>query len=399
MALTKRQIDTAVYEGDATKNEACYLWDDDPQGFGLRIYPSSKKSFVLNYRHNNRKRLLTIGQYGALTLDFARKAAKKHLTDLASGTDPLETRQKARLGETIKDLCAVYVDRHAILKKSGHEDVSRINRHILPAWSNLKATNIKRADVSHLHSKVGKINGHYEANRLLALLSKMFQKAQEWGIIEAGDHNNPAHNIERFQENKRDRYVTPQELPRLVEAIEQEPNQSARFALWLYLLTGLRKEEVLTLKWTDIDFDRNELVKEETKNGKKHYLPLSAAALALLKQIPRYDDNPYLIAGKIEGQHLVNVQKAWTRIRKNAGIEDVHIHDLRRTVGSWLAQSGNSLHLIGKVLNHSNVSTTAIYARFGQDNVREALEQHGQKILGVAGLTPKADVIPLKKAQ
>lgn len=207
----------------------------------------------------------------------------------------------------------------------------------------------------------------------------MFQLSQVWGIIEEGTPN-PTYNIERFKEEKRDRYVTPEELPRLVEAIEKESNQSARFAIWLYLLTGLRKDEVLTLQWSDIDMNRQELVREETKNGKKHYLPLSAAAVSLINLIPRCDDNPYLIVGKLQGQHLVNIDKAWQRVRKAAEIEDVRIHDLRRTVGSWLAQSGNSLHLIGKVLNHSNTSTTAIYARFGQDNVREALEQHGQKI-------------------
>ena len=231
---------------------------------------------------------------------------------------------------------------------------------------------------------------------MLALLSKMFQLAEVWGIVEEGAPN-PARNIQKFKEVKRDRWISPDELPGLVQAIEQEPNQSARFSVWLYLLTGLRKNELLSLKWADIDQTRQELRIEDTKNKKIHYLPLSSVAMALIQKIPQHANNPYLLIGKKEGRHIVNIDKAWRRIRKAAGIEDVRIHDLRRTVGSWLAQSGNSLHLIGRVLNHSNTSTTAIYARFGQDNVRDALEQHSKKILGAAGITEKAEVIKIKK--
>ncbi len=129
--------------------------------------------------------------------------------------------------------------------------------------------------------------------------------------------------------------------------------------------------------------DRKELKLIDTKNGKPHYLPLSIAAIDILKQLQHIDGNPYVIVGKNTGCHLVNIDKPWQRIRKKAGLEDVRLHDLRRTVGSWLAQSGNSLHLIGKVLNHSNQSTTAVYARFGQDSARDALEQHGQMITGM----------------
>jgi integrase len=174
-------------------------------------------------------------------------------------------------------------------------------------------------------------------------------------------------------------------LPKLVEAINKEPNTYVVAAIWLYLLTGVRREELLTLKWSDIDMERRELKLSDTKNGKDHYLPLSSAAMDILNNLQRIEGNPFVIAGKKDGCHLVNIFVPWQRIRKAAGLEDVRLHDLRRSVGSWLAQSGSSLHLIGKVLNHSNQSTTAIYARFGQDHVRDALEQHGQLITGMAG--------------
>lgn len=443
--LTKRDIDKETYKGE--NNARCILWCNDPPGFGCRIFPSGAKSFVLSYRVNNRKRLLTLGGYGALTLDQARKQARAELAKVETGkADPLEERQRETRGETIKDLCAVYLERHASQKKSGDEDQRRINSHILPAWRNLKAAAIKRADVAALHSKIGK-RAPYEANRTLALVAKMFELARRWSMVPEA-HINPARDIDRFKEQKRDRYITPAELPHLAAAINGEPNESARNALWLYLLTGARKSELLKAQWQDLDLDRGELRLADTKGGRTHYLPLSPPALALLREIPRTPGNPHILPGAKPGAALVNISKPWFRVRKTAtlarwrevpevaalidrltaeraasmskhaakdsdatpdlaeiraacdkagldlptAVDDVRLHDLRRTVGSWLAQAGNSLHLIGRVLNHSNASTTQVYARFGQDNVRAALDQHGERIMGAAGLKPKADV-------
>jgi integrase len=218
------------------------------------------------------------------------------------------------------------------------------------------------------------------------------------------DHPNPARGVDHFREEKRDRWITPEELPRLARAINQEPNESARFALWLYLLTGARKSELLRARWDDVSFERAELRLADTKAGRTHYIPLSSPAMALLQQIPRRAGNPHVFPGREltpefqrDPAPLVNIAKAWNRVRKAAGVEDVRLHDLRRTVGSWLAQAGNSLHLIGRVLNHSNVSTTQVYARFGEDHVRAALEQHGARIMGAAGLTPAAEVLDIKQ--
>jgi len=159
------------------------------------------------------------------------------------------------------------------------------------------------------------------------------------------------------------------------------------------LLTGLRKSELLNSRCADVDWNHEELTIQDTKNGRPHHLPLSSAALALLRQLPRQEGNPFVFPGREDGKNLVNIDKAWRRIRTEAGVPDVRLHDLRRTVGSWLAQSGNSLHLIGRVLNHRTASTTQVYARFGNDQVRDALESLDQNILGVANKKSAAEIV------
>ena len=281
------------------------------------------------------------------------------------------------------DLCAVYLERHASRKRSGHDDRRRIDRYVLPKWNKVKVAAITRAEIASLHHKIGQ-RAPYEANRVLALIRKMLNCARQWGFVSEA-HINPASGIQAHREKSRDRYVTPQELPRLAKAIDDETNVYARAALWLYLLTGVRKSELLGARWDDIDWDRKELRLGETKAGRPHYVPLSGPAIALLNDLPREEGNPHILPGAKKGRHLVNISKPWLRVRKAAGVEDVRLHDLRRTVGSWLAQAGNDLHMIGKVLNHSTVTTSAVYARFGQDMVHQALEDHGQRLMAAAG--------------
>jgi integrase len=392
MKLTKRAIDGFEYKGGWDVR-----WDDTFPGFGVRIYPTGKKSFVISYRHAGRKRLMVLGAFGILTLDQAREMAREKMVGVVGGGDPLDEKRKGTRGASISDLCEAYIERHASKKKSGKIDIGWLNRFILPRWRNVPIASLKRSDVAALHHDIGK-KTPYQANRVVEVIQKMFQLAKVWGFLNEAAIN-PGQGIDPFKEKKRDRWVSPEELPKLAEAIDQESNIYASAALWLYLLTGARKTEILAARWEDLDWSRKELRLSDTKAGRVHYIPLSAPAMIVLESIPHEEGNPYILPGRKPGQHLVNISKPWNRIRKAAGIEDVRIHDLRRTLGSWMAQAGNSLHLIGRVLNHSNASTTQVYARFGQDTVRDALEAHGQKIMAVAGKKPTAEIIPLKKQQ
>jgi integrase len=381
--LTKGIIDRAVYDGNEQGNDWDVRWDSAIPGFGVRIYPSGKKAFILRYRVNGSKRLLTLGTYGVLTLEQARNLARQRLGEVIGGEDPLEKRKKAAQGETMQALCEAYLERHASRKRSARDDRRRIAQHLLPAWGARKVDSMTRADVAALHTKIGE-RAPYEANRTVALVGKMFELARRWAFLPETAAN-PARGIDKFKEKKRDRWVTPEELPKLAAAIAREPNLYIRVALWLYLLTGVRKTELLHARWSDVDLVRGALRLPETKAGRIHYVPLSAPAVGILRALPRQEGTPYVLPGQRAGQHLVNVDDSWQRARKEAGVEDVRLHDLRRTVGSWLALAGNSLPLIGRVLNHSDPKTTAVYARLGDDPARQALADHAERITAIAG--------------
>ena len=254
----------------------------------------------------------------------------------------------------------------------------------LQKWHARKPRTITRQDIATLHIQLGTVHP-YQANRLLALIRRMFNLGKSWGLC-ADD--NPAVGVEPFAETKRDRFVQPDELPRLLAVIQEEENVYIRTVLLVCLLTGARKDEVLTMQWHDLTMNGTIWRIPETKAKRPHLLPLPLPLVKLLHALPRQLDNPYVFPGRNGKGHLVNLSKPWKRIRHQAGLDDVRIHDLRRTLGSWLAAKGCSLTLIGKALNHSNLATTQVYARLNLDPVRHALDENAQRMLGLANDSP-----------
>ena len=369
--LTKQVIDETPFPSAGQ----VFVRDAELPGFALRV-TKGRKSFILEKRIRGRMRRLTIGPYGPLTVDQARKLAVTHVGAIAQGADPAQVRQDRLHEPTFGNLTAQYLERHAPRKRSARDDQGMLSTH-LAVFRTRKLTDLNRNDVARLHMQVGETTP-YRANRLVALLRKMFNLARDWGLY-AGD--NPATRIQFFREESRDRFVQPEELPRLFLAIAEETDPSIRGVLLTALLTGARRSEVLTMQWDEVSLTRAEWRIPHTKAGRPHLLPLPHALVVMLRSLPRVEENPYVFPGQNGAGHLQNMKRAWGRIRVKAGIHDVRFHDLRRTVGSWLAGSGESLHLIGKVLNHHDVSTTAIYARLNLDPVRQALERNATKML------------------
>lgn len=368
------EIEKLGYQG--ADNSACVYWEPSLPGFGVRVYPTGHKAYVVKARQGGRQHYVTLGPVGGLSPLEARSAAKRLLAEFAlSGVGNYRSCKFSELAD-------LYIERHAkVHKKSWREDERRIKKYLLPRWEHLTLEAIQRPEVARLHLELGR-EMPYQANRVLENISKMFQLAVIWGLLPDG-HHNPTVGIQTFKEAKRDRFVTEEEMPRLMATIGQEAPE-IRGAIMLYLLAGWRKQELLGLRWSDIDFARKEIRIAETKSGRIHYLPLTEAIRQVMDTLPREEGNPWVIIGRDRGKHRVSLEKAWQRVRSAAGLDDVRLHDLRRTCGSWLAHSGHGLPLIGAVLNQTCQTVTATYSRFKRDDVREALEAHGAKIISFA---------------
>ena len=377
--LTKRLIDAVPHPNKGQ----LFIRDEGLPGFGLRVTPGSK-SFILERRVLGRVRRMTIGPYGPLTVDQARKKAQQSIAQIFDGKDPAQARQDRHKEPTFGFLAQEYLDRHASQKKSAKNDVSALNKH-LSQWRTRKLSAISRNDVAKLHRAIG-ISGHpYQANRTIALLRKMFNLALDWGLFPGP---NPATRITMYKEEKRDRFVQPTEMPTLLKALSQEPNKHIRNTLLISLLTGARKNEILTMRWEDLNLDQAVWRLPDTKAGRSHLIPLPAPVCDLLRSLPRANGNSYVFPGRYGRGHLRNINRGWFRIRAQAGLNDVRVHDLRRTLGSWLTMNGASLPLVGKVLNHSDFSTTQIYARMNLEPVRVALEANAERMLTTGGGLP-----------
>jgi integrase len=375
-----------TYAGDGKQRHL--LWDTDTPGLGLRVYPSGRKAFIFSFRTpGGTKRLMTLGDFGDLTADQARSRARKLRVDVDDGKDPLEEKGRAALGDTLNDLIKKYISDYAEpRKKTWAKDKRRLDNHIPSRWKARKAKAITRAEVASLNASIGS-KTPYEANRLIEIVRRMFNLAKVWGILGEGDPN-PAEGIDKFRERKRKRFATQTEMPEIAAAIDGVPNIYIRAAIWLYLLTGVRKSELLQAKRADVDFTRAMLRLPETKSGDEQRAALNAPAIAIIQSLPELEDNPYLLPStKRKGRHLVNIDKRWGEVRKAAGVEDLRLHDLRRTVGSWLSQGGVDLNRIKEALRHQNIATTLTYARLGDDPARDAMEEHGRQILEAAGRT------------
>lgn len=363
-----------------TGKSQCIYWDQALSGFGVRVYSSTKRTYVCAYRIDKQKRLVILGRVNVLTLDQARKKARAYLGRVASGEDPQADKKAKWASGSLKELADAYIEGHAKPKKTTWKtDQSTIRRNLIPKLGGRPAASITSGDIEPIHRHIG-VDHPYAANTFLEIIRKMFN----WGRVTAKlppSQLNPAQGIVFFPVRKRRRFVTTTEMPRFLQAVEYEESEYARHAVWLLLLMGVRLKELLRAKWEHIDWDANTLFVGFTKNGDPLLAPLSQSAIERLKQIPRQDGNPHIICGRDQGQPMFNMRKAWVRIRTAAQMPDLRIHDLRRTVGSWLARDGQSLHLIGQVLNHRDTKTTAGYAYFQTGDRQDALSAHGEKVL------------------
>jgi integrase len=396
--ITKRAVDQ-LSAGDPDK----VLWDSELKGFGVRCRASGAKLYVLKMRVGGRQRWLTIGRHGSpWTPDGARREAIRLLGLRATGKDPAAERDHQKGVITVAELgnrfLKDYVPQHCKATTVG-EYSRAVELFINPALGGRRISDLLRADVGQFHHELR--DRPYQANRALGVLSKMLSLAEEWGLREDG--SNPCRHVKRYREQRRERYLSRDELQRLGAALIDSQNERSPFALaaiGLLVLTGARLTEILTLRWDYVDLGNAVLRLPDSKTGAKT-IYLNDAAIKLLRTIPRMTGNPFVIAGGKPGSRLVNLQKPWRRIRAAAGLDDVRIHDLRHSFASVAAGAGMSLPVIGKLLGHSQPATTARYAHLAADPVRAASNQIGNEISAAMNerphrVRPRLSTPPLK---
>lgn len=384
--LTKQFVDAAE-----PKEREYFLWDDEIPGFGVRIRPRSSrflngtKTFILQYRnaHRNQRRM-KLGRMGIdTTAERARKKARDELSKIADGGDPQKDRRDRRDAETLNQLADRYMTDHAsVFKKASSQksDDDLLRLHIRPALGIERVETITRRDISNLHSRMKGTPG--AANRTLALLSKMMNLAEKWGV--RPDGSNPCRHVDKYPERKMQRFLSDQELARLGQVLsEAERTQteltSVIAAIRLLIFTGARTGEILNLTWDQVDFENTWLNLDDSKTGAK-LIYLAPGALEILKGIERQESSPWVIQGRDPRKPLVNIRKPWGRIRKRASLDGVRLHDLRHTFASFGVAGGLSLPIIGKLLGHAHPATTARYAHLAADPMRKAASAIGDRI-------------------
>lgn len=405
--LTKRLVD------DSGPSESRYfVWDTELRGFGLLVLPSGIKSFVFQYRNAaGRSRRLTIGRYGAITVDEARDLAKRSAHQKDSGSDPVAERRDHRAAPTISDLLDRYISDHLEQRcgdSTRRDVVALVEKHIRPRLGGIKVNDLKRADVAKLHNAMKETPRR--ANYAVACLSKALHLAEEWGL--RPEHSNPCSKISRFEQQHRTRFLIGEEIERLGQVLTEAETQGLPWrttkegaatgkhlakedkrrtrvswqcigAIRLLLLTGARLSEITGLKWADVDAKAGTIALPERKGGKRKPHPVSSAALDVIKALARVKGCALVFPRDTDPKRPISsevMESAWQRIRWRAEIEDVHLHDLRHTIGTYAAQAGVSSFIVRDLLRHKNITTTARYANFDADPVRDISNVVGERI-------------------
>ena len=392
-------------------------WDEALKGFGLRQFPSGVRTFVFDYRNaDGRKRRVTVGRFGALTVEQARTLAVSLAGRVAKGEDPAAEIAGRRVAPTVSDLCDDYLSKHVdVVNSPRQQQTARaiVEKHIRPALGALKVASVTRQDVQKLHRRLS--GTPRTANLALATLSKAFSLAEQWEM--RPNNSNPCSRAPRFEENQRERFLSAAELARLGAAMEEAEtvglpwrenaaanakhraklenrrtlvNASAITAIKLLLLTGARSAEILELEWAHVDFDKGTIALPSRKGGGRRAHPVSVIVLQLLAALPR-QGSPYVLPAPFDAAKPLSpsvLSHAWQALRWRARIADVRVHDLRHTSGTYVSQTGANAFLVRDFLRHKSIAMTGRYANRDVDPIREAAEAVATRVqAGMAGGT------------
>ena len=375
------------------------IYDTETPKLAMRITHTGVRAFYVVKRMGGTMVWLKLGTFPDMTCEQARKEADKVLGEFAKGENPAAVKRavKAELtfGEAFDDYLARKRKRDGSpITEKTKRDYKDLLRLYLDAMVGKKLSSIQRSEVKAVHARTTKKSAA-QADRVVTLVSAVFNfmLAQE----KFGGQN-PATRIQKNPAPSRDRFLQADELTPFFKALSESTNEIMRDFFLLALLTGARRANVSAMRWADIDLVAGVWRIAKTKNGTPQTVTLSPEAVAVLES-RKADGGEFVFPGEGKTKHIVEPKKAWATLLKAAGIENLRIHDLRRTLGSWQARTGASLPIIGKSLNHKTHQATAIYARLDLDPVRQSVNTATAAMMEAAGMKKKTEVVRLRTAK
>jgi len=375
--LRRTTISHRTVERLSAEKDTVY-WDRRLQGFGVRVYATGAKVYVVQIRHEGRSSRISIGRHGVIAAGAARRRAVRLIARIKSGEEVAELQRRAAAGPTVAELAARYLKEHVEVRckpATVNRVRSVLSRHLLPPFGGTRIETVESRRVWALRNALHATPS--TANHAVNTLSAMFRLAATWGLVPEGI--NPCAEVARYRVQRRERFMTGAEFERLgavLNAAEAsgEVSSGVADAIRLLMLTGCRKTEILALRWEEVDFERGELRLADSKTGPRT-VPLSPAAGRILRERLRHrcpQDGAWVFPGRVPETRLRDVGVPWRKIRTRADLGDLRLHDLRHSFASRALALGESLPAIGRLLGHSEVQTTARYAHLAEDSVKAA---------------------------
>lgn len=390
-AFTKKAIETLPAHDPASPSREMEYADIECIGLHLRVSKNGRRFFQHRYRFLGRKMCISLGEFPAVSVQEARTRVAEHKAMLARDKDPAVERGKIRADLTFQEFAEKHYMPHARAHKATADDDNNfINRRLNPVIGKLRLQAITPRDISLLHAKEKDRTTASTANNLLTLVRRMFNLAKTWGLLE----KNPTADLQKFKEGPlRERYLSKEELPKFMKALEDEDDRLSVAAIRMLLYTGCRREEMLSLKWENVRMDEARIFLPKTKNGRSRTVHLNSKAkevlddlLARKEQEDRTRDSDYVFPSRkgTKKGYIYDLRKPFEKACKLAGIGNFRIHDIRHTFASLAVRSGADLYAVQRLLGHQDIAMTQRYAHIAADDLKQATE-------GVSDLFVKAD--------
>jgi integrase len=378
------------------KGKRATYHDSAQQGLTIRVTHSGSKTFIVRCRINGSPEYKTLGKFPTLTVENARKAAQVFLAKVARGENPAQDRRDVKAELTLDEGFELFMSKH--IRERGAirtiEEYERSYRLHISHLGKRRLSAISYKEIDRLHATLGESTGKFAANRVAELLKTLYN----W-LAKKRHYNgeNPAWGIEKFKEKPRDRFLQADELPCFFDSVAAEENHGVRDYVLLSLLTGARKQNMLAMRWDEIDFDNESWRIPNTKNQEPVTVPLVPAAIEILRERQTSKESDWVFPSYGKSGHMTDPKKGWKRIIDRAGIENLRIHDLRRSMGSWQAINQTSLTVIAKSLGQKSTQAAAVYSRLSLDPVRESMEQAARSMLDYKNTSgPSKNIVKLE---